>query len=185
METTSKLGSRRTQRWILWLSALLLAGGVAAVLIVFVGNTGSSEQAPFTNKPVNIVKKPKPVPLEPAARVVAGRFILTAVQRKNLDEAWNLVGPGIRQSLTYKEWLTGNIPVIPFLHEIKLAPIKVDLATKNYGLLEVILLPKDAKVKPEIYTIEMIKVGKGPKAHWVVNSWAPRERPTIPNNPNG
>ena len=30
----------------------------------------------------------------------------------------------------------------------------------------------------------MIKVGKGKKAHWVVNSWVPRSHPTIPNNPS-
>jgi hypothetical protein len=185
VETTSKLGSRRTQRYLFWAAAILLALGIAAVLIVFLRNTGHSEATPHTNQPVDVVKTPKKVPLEAAARLVAGRFILTAVQRKNLAEAWKLVGPGIRQNLTYKEWLTGSIPVIPFLHPIKLAPIKVDLSTKNYGLLEVILLPKDAKVRPEIFTIEVIKVGKGPKAHWVVNSWAPRERPTIPNNPNG
>ena len=73
--------------------------------------------------------------------MVAGRFILTAVQRKDLGEAWKLVGPGIRQGMTYKEWLKGTIPVVPFLDAIKLAPMKVDLSEKNHAILEVILIP--------------------------------------------
>ena len=182
---TSRLGSRRTQRWLLWLSGLVLAAGVAAVLVVFLRNTGSSTQAPFSNKPVDVVKQPKKVPLPQAARLVAGRFVLTAVQRKNLAEAWTLSGPAIRQELTYKQWLTGNIPVVPFLDQISLAPIKVDLSTKNYALLEIILLPKNRKVRSEIFTLEMITVGKGKNRHWVVNAWTPRSHPTIPNNPNG
>jgi hypothetical protein len=182
---TSRLGSRRTQRWLLWLSGLVLAAGVAAVLIVFLRNTGTSVQAPFSTEPVDVVKTPKKVPLSTEARVIAGRFVLTAVQRKDLAEAWTLVGPGIRQDLTYEQWLTGNIPVVPFLAELALAPIKVDFSTKDYALLEIILLPKNKSVKSEIFSLELIAVGKGKKRHWVVNSWAPRSHPTIPNNPSG
>jgi hypothetical protein len=181
----SRLGTRRAQRWLLWLSGLVLAAGIAAVLVVFLRNTGTSVQAPFSNKPVDVVKTPKKAPLSKDARLVAGRFVLTAVQRKNLAEAWKLVGPAIRQGLTYKQWLTGNIPVVPFTDEISLAPMKVDFSSKSYALLEVILLPKNAKVKSEIFTLEMIKVGKGKNRHWVVNSWAPRSHPAIPNNPGG
>jgi hypothetical protein len=182
---SSRLGTRRTQRWLLWTSALVLAAGIAAVLIVFVRNTGSSVQAPFSTTPVDVVTTPKKAPLPKDARLVAGRFVLTAVQRKNLAEAWNLVGPQIRQGMTYKEWLSGNIPVVPFTAEISLAPIKVDFSSKDYALLEIILLPKDKKVRSEIFSLEMIRVGTGEQRHWVVNSWTPRERPTIPNNPNG
>jgi hypothetical protein len=183
--TTSKLGSRRPQRWLLWGSGLVLAAGIAAILIVFLGNTGSSVQAPFSTKPVDVVTTPKRVPLPKEARVVAGRFVLTAVQRKNLAEAWKISGPQIRQGMTYKQWLTGNIPVVPFTDQISLAPMKVDFSSKDYALVEIILLPKDTKKKSEIFTLEMVRVGKGAARHWVVNSWAPRSHPTIPNNPSG
>ena len=184
MEQTSRLASPRTQRRLLWLSALILAAGIAGVLIVFLRDTGHKLNAPMSTTPVDVVKLPKRVPLPQAARLVAGRFVLTAVQRKNLPEAWKLIGPGIRQDLTYKEWLTGNIPVVPFLTPISLAPIKVDLASKNYALLEIILLPKAKNAKSEIFTLELLAVGKGDKRHWVVNSWAPRSAPTIPTNPS-
>jgi hypothetical protein len=183
--STFNLKSPRNQRYLLWISGFVLAAGIAAVLIVFLRNTGHSESAPFTTKPVDTVTTPKKVTLEPAARVVAGRFILTAVQRKHLDEAWKLVGPGIRQGMSYKDWLKGTIPVVPYLDPIKIAPMKVDLSEKNHAILEVILIPKSSKVKPQIFTLDVNKVGKGKDAHWVVNSWAPRSVPTIPNNPSG
>jgi hypothetical protein len=182
VEQSSRLSSPRSQRRLLWLSALVLAAGIAGVLIVFLRNTGHKLNAPISTTPVDVVKLPKRAPLDKEARLVAGRFVLTAVQRKNLPEAWKLIGPGIRQNLTYEEWLTGNIPVVPFLAPISLAPIKVDFSSKNYALLEIILLPK-GKAKSEIFSLELIAVGKGDKRHWVVNSWAPRSHPTIPNNP--
>jgi hypothetical protein len=183
--STVKLKSPRTQRYLFWVSGLVLAAGIAAVLIVFLGNTGHSEQAPFTNKPVQKVQKPgKNVPLDPQARSVAGTFILTAVQRKNLPRAWKIVGPGIRQGMTYKQWVTGTIPVVPFLDKIKLAPIHVELSTKNYALVLVDLLPVSKKVKPQVFLLELKKVGTGKDSHWVVDSWAPRSAPTIPNNPS-
>ena len=178
------LKSPRTQKYLLWVSAFVLAAGIAAVLVVFLGNTGHSERESFSSEPVQTVAKPsKNVPLEKAQRELAGKFILTAVQRKRLQEAWNLAGPGLRQGMTYQEWLKGSIPVVPFLDPIKIAPIKVDISNKNYALIEVIILPVSKKVKSQIFIMEMIRVGKGSKSHWVVNSWAPRSTPTIPNNP--
>jgi hypothetical protein len=182
--STMNLKSPRTQKYLLWVSAFVLAAGIAAVLVVFLGNTGHSERESFSSEPVQTVAKPsKNVPLEKAQRELAGRFILTAVQRKRLQEAWNLAGPGLRQGMTYQEWLKGSIPVVPFLDPIKIAPIKVDISNKNYALIEVIILPVSKKVKSQIFIMEMIRVGKGSKSHWVVNSWAPRSTPTIPNNP--
>ena len=184
MEESSRLSSPRTQRRLLWLSALVLAAGIAGVLLVFLRDTGQKLNAPISTVPVDKPTLPKRDKLPPEARSVAGRFVLTAVQRKNLPEAWKLVGPGIRQGLTYKEWVTGNIPVVPYLQPISLAPIKVDFSSKDYALLEIILLPKAQKARSEIFSLELIRVGKGDERRWVVNSWAPRSHPTIPNNPS-
>ena len=184
MDQSSKLTSPRVQRRLLVLSSLVLAAGIAGVLIVFLRDTGTKLNAPISTIPVDKPTLPKRDKLPAAARLVAGRFVLTAVQRKDLAAAWKLIGPGIRQDLTYREWLTGNIPVVPFLAPISIAPIKVDFSSKNYAILEIILLPKSRRLKSEIFSIELITVGKGAKKHWVVNSWSPRSRPTIPNNPS-
>ena len=102
MEQSSRLLSPRTQRRILLLCSLVLAAGVASVLIVFLRDTGQKLNAPISTVPVDKPTLPKRDKLPAEALLVAGRFVLTAVQRKNLSEAWKLIGPGIRQDLTYK-----------------------------------------------------------------------------------
>lgn len=62
-------------------------------------------------KPAVTAERQQPVKLDPAARQVADKFILTAVARKNLGEAYELTHPDLRQGLTKQQWLTGNIPV--------------------------------------------------------------------------
>ena len=122
------------------------------------------------------------MPLSSSARKVAGRFILTAVLRKHLDEAWKLSGPLIRQGLTYKEWLTGNIAVVPFLLPLKLTPMKVDYSYSNHALVEVALVPK-GKGHAQYFYLELKRIGNGAGAHWVVWTWVPNAPPPIPANP--
>jgi hypothetical protein len=187
LETTSnsRFGSPRNQRRLLWLSALILAAGIAAVLIVFVRNTGKSVQAPFNNKPIQVAKQEQQVPFSQEARNVAGHFILTAVLRKNLADAWKLAGPNVRGGLTYKEWLTGNIPVVPFTYKLGPVTMKIDESTKDHAMIEVALLAKNTKIKPAYFIADLNLVGKGKNKHWIVNGWVPAYgRPDIQANPS-
>ena len=60
---------------------------------------------------------------------MAQEFILTAVARKNLRRAYDLSGPQIRQGQSLKEWMTGNIAVVPYpVADLKIAPMKIDYA---------------------------------------------------------
>jgi len=180
--------SPRFQSRVLWLSFVVLVAGV----IVFVGvrwtNTGKTYSTSFSDKPAKDVSGvPNTVKLPAAAQSVARRFILTAVTRGNLREGWKLSGPNIRQALTLKEWMTGNIPVVPYPREaIKLAPMKIDYSYPSEAMLEVALLPKDGfKIKPQIFFLGLIKVGKGANKHWVVDSWVPRGGPALPSGQAG
>jgi hypothetical protein len=169
-----------------WLSALILAAGVIALIIKLVPGTSGTQDVSKTQHPTIVPPTPKTVTLSDAAREVAGRFILTAVRRQHLDEAWKLSGPPLRQDLTYKEWLTGNIPVIPYTAPISITPMKVDYSYKNQALVEVALVPvKKAKAKTELYFLELRRTGKGTHAHWVVWSWVPRLSAPIRATPGG
>jgi hypothetical protein len=174
----------RLSRLLPFVGAALLVAG----LVVFLVNRGNqiSAQDKANNaaaaKSYKAPPKNKTAPVEPAAREVAGKFIIDAVERKNLAEAWTLVGPEFKQGMTRKEWMTGDIPVIPFTYALGSAPMKVDISHKRYALLEVALIPKSgAKSNGGFFFLELKKFG--PK--WRVTSWVPRYAPPIPTNPAG
>jgi hypothetical protein len=176
-------------RWLPWLAGIVLVAGVASILVVVLGgwNTAKPLPPPGPSTPVQRPVTEKTVPLSSAARLVAGRFILTAVARRNVGEAYDLVGPQLRQGLTRAQWRTGNIPVVPYpVSLVQLAPMKVDFSYRNHALLEVALLPKDGakvngvKIKPQLFYLELQTYGKGRARHWVVIGWVPRGAPHIP-----
>ena len=173
-----------TRRSLSLLAGLILVAGVVAFAVTWIGDTGKSEETPLSNKPAQIFTSRKQVPLDVEARKVAGRFILTAVARENLGASYSLVHPELRQGLTRKEWLTGNIPVVYYpAKEIETATFKVDESYPDEAILEVALLPKDAKkVKPQVFYIGLKKAGEGTAARWMVNYWVPRAAPQIPTD---
>ena len=181
--TTSFFTSRRGRRTIFGASLAVLVAGVAAVTIVYFGNTGKTYVDTKSNVPAQIYTQRKQIPLEKDARRVAGRFLLTAVSRKNLGESYDLTHPDLRQGLSRKEWLTGNIPVTYYpADKLDAATFKVDESYQNEAILEVALLPKKGiDIKPQIFFIGLKKVGKGSSAEWKVNYWVPRAPPAIPN----
>ncbi len=86
----------------------------------------------FGTDPATNVGQDKTVPLPPEARQIAVQFIKTAVVRKNLRDAWTISGPGIKQDLSLNEWMTGNIPVVPYLDAaVNASPVKVDGRTRT------------------------------------------------------
>ena len=175
------VSSRRLNQWLPWVAGLVLVAGIVAFLVVYVGNTAEPIESKITDResvPAQVATKQKSVPLDPAARRTAGEFILTAVVRKNLGRSWELTHPELRQGLTRKEWLTGNIPVQFYPAEaIDKASFKIDESHKTDAVLEVALIPKQgAGVKPQIFFIGLKKNA----GHWQVNYWAPRSSPSLP-----
>ena len=174
--SASKLSSPKTQRWLLWISAAVLAAGVAAVLVAFLGNTGSDKltKPTFTpGAPTKVPATPKHVKADPAVKEVAGKFILTAVQRQNLDQAWPLIGPGIRQGLTYKEWLTGNIPVQYISRKsFAGATYKVQWSHPNDVMLDVYIFGKPASLG-QAFFMELKPAVTDGKKKWLVSYVVP------------
>ena len=41
-------------------------------------------------------------------------FVRTAVRRNDLAASWHLIHPNLKQGMTKEQWLTGDIPVVPF-----------------------------------------------------------------------
>ena len=171
--------SPSTRRSITLLSGLILVAGVVAFTVAWIGDTGTSQETPLSNEPAQVFTPRKQVPLDKEARRVAGRFILTAVARENLGESYELAHPELRQGMTKREWLTGNIPVVYYpAKAIETATFKVDESYPGEAILEVALLPKESTgVKPQIFFIGLKKSGE----RWRVNYWVPRAAPAVPN----
>ncbi len=107
------LSSRRVSRLLPWIAGAVLAAGVIAFLVAYFGNTADTSATKDTFGPgkAQTFNAQRQVKLEPAARIVAGKFISTAVARRNLAQAWPLATANVRGGLTYKEWLSGDIRV--------------------------------------------------------------------------
>jgi hypothetical protein len=175
----SALSSPRFNKYLPWFAGGLLAVGVIVFMIVFFGNTANTKET-FSDKPAQTPQVTKQVPLEQAARVAVGRFILTAVARKNLDEAWNLTTANLRGGLTHKQWMTGTIPVVPMGVPIDKAAItKINSSTKNEADINVVVLPKANKqgVKATLYEVIVKKV----HGRWLVDYALPQASPGAPH----
>lgn len=175
------LRASRARRRVFWaLGGVAAATGVVLVL-VFGPNKNPPPQhvsATPAQQPEHLVKAPLPH----EARRVAVRFIQTAVARRNLEEAWTLVGPNLRGGLTKERWLTGENPVVPYpIDKLEVAPYKIDEAYTRSALLEVALLPrKGSGVRAQVFFLGLKKVGAGGQARWVVDNWVPRAAAVVP-----
>jgi hypothetical protein len=184
----SLFNTNRLVRVLPFLGAALLVAGI----VVFLVNRGNDVAAQDRANNIAAAKsykappKLKTTPLSREVRLVAGKFILDNVQRKNLAEGYSLVAPSMRAGMTKKEWLKGDIPVIPFTVPLATAPLKVDLSRPRHALLEVALIAKSGKKQDGgFFFLELKKFGTGSKAKWLVTSWVPRYAPPIPTNPAG
>ena len=181
--TTSPLRSAKFQRRFFWIALGVLIVGLGFGIPALVLPKGHPTATPISNKPAQVAKTPKAVKLDPAAKKVAQEFILTAVARKNLKQAYKLAGPQIRQGQTLKEWMTGNIAVVPYpVTALDFAPMKINYSYKNEASIQVAMLPKKgSKVQGALFDMQLNRIG----GHWVVNSWVPASKPPVPCGGSG
>jgi hypothetical protein len=174
--------SRALNRALPWIAGAVLLVGVLAFWQTTVRANDNPET--FSNELVQNTAPPKTVPLAPEARQVVVQFIKTAVMRKDLATAWQISGPQIRQNLTRKQWLTGNIPVVPYPNAaVNRSPVKITWSHPTEAGLEVVLTPKaGSKEKPQLFFVGVLKQGSGSTAKWVVDYWAPYAPPPIPTD---
>jgi hypothetical protein len=171
-------GARRRAAWIG--AGIALVVGIVLVLVLGPNKNPAPEH--FSAAPAQQPERLVEAPLGRDARRVAIRFIQTAVARKNLDEAWTLVGPNLRGGLSKKRWTSGENPVVPYpIDKLDVAPYKVDASYTRSALLEVALLPrKGSGVRAQVFFLELRKNGSGAGARWVVDNWVPRASAMVP-----
>jgi hypothetical protein len=172
---------RRQQFWRVALpvaAALAVIGALLVILQVSVGSNGSPNAATGWGVTYPPSKPPKTVKLDPEAQRIATRFINTAVARKNLDLAYQLSGPHVREGMTLKQFLTGAIAVVPYKITPKTsASMKIDKSYATRAQLEMYLVtPGHAG---GYFFVDMVKTN----GKWFVDGWVPRGTPPIPTDP--
>lgn len=167
---------RRVTKALPYVSALVFVAGAIAFLIAYFGNT-SDVKHPGTRpgKPVDTSKVAPTVPVPGTARTVAGKYIVTAMTRQNLPLAWRLTHPKLKAGYTYKEWLSGNIPVQYFpAKAIAGASFRVRWSHPNDVMLDVYVFSKPSSgVKSQSFYLELNPVGTGKDKRWLVSYVAP------------
>ena len=192
------LRSPSAGRTAVWLSGLVLIAGVVAFVTVKLGSDDTTVQAATTPIPTSTIDgsdydpgpsttPPKASDVPAAARKVAGEFILAAAGREDLPKAWKLSHPTLKQACacTYKEWLTGNIPVQYFPTKgLRGASFSVNEVGPGLVVLEVLLTPaRNAEVAAQAFYIGLRQVN-GKHGPWLVDYWAPQSGIPVPEQPN-
>lgn len=194
METSSRatggiLTSPRGQRRLLWISGGVFLIGLIAFISAYVLRGTSGIHSPISDKPAQTHPKQIKAPPSKAALKVARQFIETAPLRKNLGQAYSLVGHSLKGNMTREEWVKGNIPVVDYpAGNTKTAAFTVDWSYQNQIMLEVDLVAKKgspSNIRPHLpFFLGLERVGDKPNGAWRVTTWIPAWHPPIPMKPS-
>ena len=186
--------SRTLNRWLPWIAGLVLAAGVITFIAVKWAHSPDSLSTPVSNEPAAL-PKPEPVATKvaPEAKNIAAQFIAnavaldfrnrdtkpTAADKAKLAKAWKISGGLLKEGTAYKDWLKGDIAVVPYPAR-KNAGLQVEYSHKNAVELVFALLPKKGyKTKPQYFLMDLTRVGPPAHKRWIVTYWAPKSPPAI------
>jgi hypothetical protein len=173
------LSSRRFNRWLLAVGALVLVAGIIAVIVTFTNNSHTENTAP-TGPPIKTsATPPRNIKMPAEAWDVARQFLLTALPRKDLATAYKLADGSMRGGISLAEWKTGNIPA-PYYPTGKI--VRYNWKNTNYRhpreiAQNLFLIPKaSSSVRPLPFLIILKKIG----GVWKVDYVNPVNGPPVP-----
>jgi hypothetical protein len=186
------LSSAKFNRYLMWFSGLVLAAGVAFLLIKLVPGNDKTQVAPEKGFVPTLPAKSKPLTnaqgaqikkyeeLDPAVKTTIRTFLATAVARKHLDKSWPVIAPSMKKGYTLQSWSHAKaLPIVPYpIENVDTTQYYLDYASTKEILLEVgVSAPAAKKMRPVAFQLGLVPRG----GHWVVNYWMPRWTPPIPS----
>src|SRR5262245_9988575 len=144
------LSSPRFNRLLLWISAGVLALGVALVINNLAGGTDRASHSPEKGFKPELPAQQHPLTnaqgvrvksfdqLDPEMRSTIRTFLATVVSGKDLARSWDVVAPSMKSGFTRAEWKSGGgedgLPVIPYpIDNVDTATYKLFAATDQEG----------------------------------------------------
>jgi hypothetical protein len=178
--------SPRLQRRAFFGSLVLLAAGIVAlVVIVVLPSKDHALDTPISTQKADVVENDPKAPVDPLSLKVARQFLLTAVQRKNLDWAYDHVHVDLKGRMSRKQWDKGNIPVIPYdAQNADTTAFVPQFSLQKEVEFEVALIPKKNAIyagnKPLRFYIALRREHDKKTGQWLVSYWEPHWKPPLP-----
>jgi len=171
-----RLASPRFRRRAFKGGLLLAVVGAGALVSIFYWNTATIVETPQHGR-ADLYVPPIPIKMAAAERrqviATAARFVETAVKRDHAEQAYELVGPNLRNGTTLAHWRDGDIPVVPY--PVDAARWQFDYSYADEIGLQVAVFPAAGEtVRPMIFNMSLRAVGAGAQRRWLVDSWSPR-----------
>jgi hypothetical protein len=176
----SRLSSPRFRRRLLWVGGSTCAVTAVVAIAIELGNTGRSNATPIdkTKKPW-VYTAPTHMRLTRRDRLelfgTSTRFVRTAVARKQLDSAWDMLAPEMKAGQTRKSWDTGFNNVVPFKAD-GIEQWDILYAYENDVAIDLSLVSGTKGKKNwagKTFTLEL-KRAEGSPHRWLVASWVPK-----------
>src|SRR3954447_1279 len=105
---------RRQRRFLILSGAVFAIGLIAFVSTVVLGGTSNAYPDTISSQPAKVYHQEKTVPVTKAQIALMRSFIKTAVARKRLGYAYDIVDSDLKGTMTRKQWATGAIPVVQY-----------------------------------------------------------------------
>jgi hypothetical protein len=154
---------------------------IVVLLLVFVRNTGHSTATPINEHAhAQIFHPPKTVEATAEQKAAAvstlSRFVRSAVIRRDLASSWALATPHMREGTSHADWLSGNLPVVPYpASAFRTAGFTLKYQYKHILGYDVLVLPRETKAAQlagqQVYACELHDV----RGNWLVDQCYPRK----------
>jgi hypothetical protein len=178
--------SPRLQRRAFFSSLGLLAAGIVALLVtVLLPSKSHALDTPIRNVPADVVKSDPVAAVDPTSIRIGRQFLLTAVQRKNLNWAYDNVHVDMKGRMSRRVWDQGNIPVVPCdAQNAATTAFIPQFSLREEVEFEIALVPKPHAVycgnKPVRFYIALKREHNKPNGRWLVSYFEVHYRPPVP-----
>ena len=174
-----RLTSPRFRRRLIWVGGAISVAAMLTYVGIHFANTGRSNATPLDRtKKAWVYKAPAHMRLSKQDRLelfdTSSRFVRTAVSRKRLDAAWEMLGPEMKAGQTRKSWDSGFNNVVPFRAD-GIEAWDILYAYEGDVALDLSLVSGRRNADTwagKTFTLELKRDAKSHR--WLVASWVPK-----------